>query len=57
MTVGRKRSFNYAPLIQLKKDNQYIPARAAIEQLGLKVSVMAVRKIWQNAKKEGQISY
>jgi hypothetical protein len=57
MIIGRKRSFNYEPLIRLKQLNPYIPAQDAIDILGLQITQTAVRKIWRNAKTVGALFY
>jgi hypothetical protein len=57
MILGRKRSFNYEPLIRLKQLNPLIPAKDAIDILGLKITETAVRKIWRNAKTIGALFY
>jgi hypothetical protein len=57
MSIGRKRSFNYQPLIRLKQLNPYVPAQDAIDILGLQITKTAVRKIWRNAKETGEVNY
>jgi hypothetical protein len=57
MSRGRKRTVNYRELIELKRSMPFMPARVAIEKLKLKISEMAVRRIWLMAKRSGELKY
>ncbi len=54
-TRGIKRTVDYEPIIEMRKNNPYIPIKVIIEELNLPLKYGAVYRILKEAERNGKL--
>ncbi|HCE4545003.1 hypothetical protein [Vibrio parahaemolyticus] len=54
-TRGTKRTVDYEPIINMRKNNPYVPIKVIIDKLNLPIKYDAVYRILKEAKRNGEL--